>query len=229
MAGSTGPNIVTDGLVFSVDAANKKSYPGSGTAINDLSGDGRNGVLTNGPTFSTANLGTISFDGTNDKIILNDTLATAFTTLYWTTDIWFKINDGYSSYDAMLGNGYPFQLYLHADKIKAYLSSNAGGAAYFLSGMTSTQTISVDTWYNLIFVRSNTAYYYYINGALDKTSSSNTSVMAAANQNAQIGNLWTTNDTYAWDGDISNVKIYNRALSAAEVLENYNAAKSRFI
>ena len=94
--------------------------------------------------------------------------------------------------------------------------------------MTSTQTLSVDTWYNLIFVRSNTAYYYYINGALDKTSSSNTSVMAAANQNAQIGNLWTTNDTYAWDGKIANVKIYNRALTSTEVVQNYNATKSRF-
>jgi hypothetical protein len=86
----------------------------------------------------------------------------------------------------------------------------------------------VDTWYNLIFVRSNTAYYYYINGALDKTSSSNTSVMAVG-QNLQIGNLWTNNDTYAWDGDISNVKIYNKSLSPIEVLQNYNATKNRFI
>ena len=152
----------------------------------------------------------------------------AASTLYWTTDIWFKINDGYAGYDAMLGNGYPFQLYFQAGKIKAYLSSNAPSAAYFLSGMTSTQTLSVDTWYNLIFVRSNTAYYYYINGALDKTSSSNTSVMAVG-QNLQIGNLWTNNDTYAWDGDISNVKIYNKSLSPIEVLQNYNATKNRFI
>ena len=228
MAFHYSPKVVTDGLVLCVDAANRKSYAGHGTVINDLSGDGRNGVLTNGPTFSTTNAGTISFDGTNDKIILNDTLATAFTTLYWTTDIWFKINDGYAGYDVMLGNGYPFQLYFHAGKIKAYLSSNAPSAAYFLSGMTSTQTLSVDTWYNLIFVRSNTAYYYYINGALDKTSSSNTSVMAVG-QNLQIGNLWTNNDTYAWDGDISNVKIYNKSLSPIEVLQNYNATKNRFI
>ena len=228
MAFHYSPKAVTDGLVLCVDAANRKSYAGHGTTINDLSGNGRNGVLTNGPTFSTTNAGTISFDGTNDKIILNDTLATAFTTLYWTTDIWFKINDGYAGYDVMLGNGYPFQLYFHAGKIKAYLSSNAPSAAYFLSGMTSTQTLSVDTWYNLIFVRSNTAYYYYINGALDKTSSSNTSVMAVG-QNLQIGNLWTNNDTYAWDGDISNVKIYNKSLSPIEVLQNYNATKNRFI
>jgi hypothetical protein len=228
MAFHYSPKTVTDGLVLCVDAANRKSYAGHGTTINDLSGNGRNGVLTNGPTFSTTNAGTISFDGTNDKIILNDTLATAFTTLYWTTDIWFKINDGYAGYDVMLGNGYPFQLYFHAGKIKAYLSSNAPSAAYFLSGMTSTQTLSVDTWYNLIFVRSNTAYYYYINGALDKTSSSNTSVMAVG-QNLQIGNLWTNNDTYAWDGDISNVKIYNKSLSPIEVLQNYNATKNRFI
>ena len=223
------PKTVTDGLVLCVDAANRKSYAGHGTVINDLSGNGRNGVLTNGPAFSTANVGTISFDGTNDKILLNDTLDTAFTTLYWTTDIWFKINDGYSSYDTMLGNGYPFQLYVVGGNVVAYLSSNAGSGVYFLSAMTSTQTISVDTWYNLIFVRTGTNYYYYINGALDKSATSNTNVCAAANQNAQIGNLWTTNDTYVWDGDISNVKIYNRALTSDEVLQNYNSTKNRFI
>ena len=229
MAFRYSPKIVTDGLVLALDAANHKSYPGSGTTITDLSGNGRNGVLTNGPVFSTTNLGIITFDGTNDKILLNNTLDTPFTTQYWTVDIWFNIDSTYASYDAMLGNGYPFQLYVNAGKIIAYLSSTAGSGTYFLSGMTSTQTISTETWYHLTFVRNGTNYYYYINGVLDKSATSNTNVMAAANQNAQIGNLWNGSDVYAWDGDISNVKIYDRPLSVTEALQNYNALKSRFI
>lgn len=225
---SRGKSIVTDGLVLALDAANKKSYPGSGTTWTDLNGNGRNGVLTNGPTFSTTNVGIITFDGINDKILLNDTLDTALTTQYWTADIWFNIDSTYAGYDAMIGNGYPFQLYINDGKVKAWLSSNASSGVYFLNSMTSTQTISVDTWYNLIFVRNGTNYYYYINGVLDQSATSNTNVCAAANQNAQIGNLWDVNDTFVWDGDISNVKIYNRALTATEVLQNYNATKDRF-
>jgi len=228
MAIIRGKSIVADGLVLHTDAANKKSYPGSGTIINDLSGNERNGELINGASLDTANAGTITFDGTNDRIVLNDTLDIAFTTQYWTTDIWFNLDSTYASYDAMLGNGYPFQLYAVGGKIQAYLSSTAGSGTYFLSGMTSTQTLSTETWYHLSFVRDGTNYYYYINGALDKSATSNTNVCAAANQNAQIGNLWNVNDTYAWDGEIANVKIYNRALSAAESLQNYNATKSRF-
>jgi hypothetical protein len=228
MAIIRGKSIVTDGLVLHIDAANRKSYPGTGTIINDLSGNARNGELINGASLDTANAGTITFDGVNEKILLNDTLDIAFTTQYWTTDIWFNLDSTYASYDAMLGNGYPFQLYVAGGKIIAYLSSTAGSGTYFLSGMTSTQTISTEIWYHLAFVRNGTNYYYYINGVLDKSATSNTNVMAAANQNAQIGNLWNGSDVYAWDGEISNVKIYNRALSVTEALQNYNATKTKF-
>ena len=65
MATNGGPNIIEDGLVFAVDAANKKSYPGSGTTWADLAGS-NNGTLINGPTFDSGNGGSIVFDGTND-------------------------------------------------------------------------------------------------------------------------------------------------------------------
>ena len=68
-----GRNIITDGLIFAVDAANKKSYPGSGTAINDLSSNDVDGVLTNGPTFDSGNGGSIAFDDTNDYITFGNT------------------------------------------------------------------------------------------------------------------------------------------------------------
>jgi hypothetical protein len=68
MAFNYSPRIVTDGLVLYLDAANPRSYPGSGTTWSDLSRGGNNGVLTNGPTFNSANNGSIVFDGTNDFI-----------------------------------------------------------------------------------------------------------------------------------------------------------------
>ena len=215
-------NIVTSGSVLNLESNNLSSYPTSGINAYDVSGGGNDGTLINGVGFNTN--GYFEFDGTDERILLNDTLDTAFTTQYWTVDIWFNLNSTYAGYDAMLGNGFPFQLFVHAGKIKAYLSSTAGSANYFLSGMTSTQTISVDTWYHLSFVRNGTNYYYYINGALDKSATSSTDVCAAANQNAQIGNLWATNDAYTWKGDISNVKIYNREITTSEIKQNYYQA-----
>ena len=67
MPNNYGPRIVTDGLVLCLDAGNSKSYPGSGTAWNDLSRNGNNGTL-NGPTFNSADRGSIVFDGTNDYV-----------------------------------------------------------------------------------------------------------------------------------------------------------------
>ncbi len=64
----TGPNIITNGLILELDAANRKSYPGSGTTWTDLSGNGNTGTLTNGPTFSSANGGSIVFDGVDDYV-----------------------------------------------------------------------------------------------------------------------------------------------------------------
>ena len=68
MAFNFSPKIVTNGLVLALDAANTKSYPGSGTVWSDLTPNGNNGALTNGPTFNSANGGSIVFDGTNDYL-----------------------------------------------------------------------------------------------------------------------------------------------------------------
>jgi len=73
MATNYNPKITTDGLVLCLDAANPKSYPGSGTAWFDISGNSRNGTLTNSPTFSSSNQGYFSFDGTDDFVSITDT------------------------------------------------------------------------------------------------------------------------------------------------------------
>jgi hypothetical protein len=82
-----GPHIVTDGLILSLDAANNKSYPRSGTTWNDLSGNGNNGTLVNGPTFSSANGGSIVFDGTND--VVSTTLVQTFVNEL-TVETWYR-------------------------------------------------------------------------------------------------------------------------------------------
>ena len=73
MSTKYSPQIVTSGLVLALDAANKVSYPGTGTTWYDLSGNGNTGTITNGPTFSNVNLGTIVFDGTNDYVSIPST------------------------------------------------------------------------------------------------------------------------------------------------------------
>ena len=88
MAVAGGPNIVEDGLVLALDAANKKSYPGSGTVWSDLSGNSNDGTLTNGPTFSSNNSGIFSFDGANDIVVgpatVNSLSSTTMTISIWT-------------------------------------------------------------------------------------------------------------------------------------------------
>ncbi len=71
MAGSSGPDLITNGLVLALDAADKNSYLGSGTSWYDLSGNGNTGALTNSPTFNSSNGGSIAFDGTNQCVVVN--------------------------------------------------------------------------------------------------------------------------------------------------------------
>jgi len=226
MSFTYSPKIVTDGLVFYVDAANPNSYVSGNTTVDSLVSN-VTGSLINDTDFSPYNQGVFTFDGIDERILLNDTLDVPFTTQYWSVDVWFNHTINNSSYDAILGNGFPVQLYVQSSKIKAYLSSNASSGTYFLNNMTSTQIISTDTWYHLVWVRNGTNFYYYINGVLDKTQSA-TGTVANANVNFNIGNLWDTNNTFTWKGEIGPSRIYNRALSSDEVLQNYNALKGRF-
>jgi hypothetical protein len=93
MAGSVAPNMVTDGLVLYLDAANTKSYISGSTIWNDISTGGNNGSLTNGPTFNNGNGGSIVFDGTNDYVNLGSTLNFSnYNSSGFTISFWVKIN-----------------------------------------------------------------------------------------------------------------------------------------
>lgn len=237
MGFSRGPSIVTDGLVLALDAANSKSYPGSGTTWSDLSGNGNNGTLTNGPTFDSDNLGSLVFDGIDDYVNVNT--STNFFPTYSdsvTYEVWSYTPTGaqwhanppggsgtniisrgtYAGYNG-LGRGSV------DNTILAYYRGSTSGVA------SASFTIGRDMWYHLVSIWTGSRTELYVDGILRATNGTalvgnpNSGVVSIARQRALGGNNggW-------YDGLLSAVKIYNQALTASEVLQNYNATKGRF-
>jgi hypothetical protein len=229
MAGSTGPDIVTDGLVLAVDAANKKSYPGSGTTWNDLSGNAINGTLTNGPVFSTANVGIIDFDGSNDYIQLQSDGTGTFNNQIFSLGMWFKV-DSLASYNVLFSYDYTAH---SAPYYATHLRLETSGRIRFhwnnganRSMFTATGVIVADTWYNIYITFKSGKQQIFLNGTLIKSATLSDTI-TFYNQEVWIGRS-NFSSGYT-NGKITLFNYYNRELSAAEILQNYNATKSRFI
>ena len=234
MATKYSPKTVTNGLVLSLDAANTKSYPKSGTTWSDLSGNGNTGTLTNGPTFSAGNLGCIVFDGTNDYVDTVNTETTfQFANVTFTVSLWIKTNatsgviisKGATASTA----GWMFQ-FDSAGTVSGTTKGSDGTNTY---NRTSTATVNNNTWRNIVAVyttntttlASNTTSIY-IDGVLSNgTGTLGGLVYATTTDTVQIGRR--PSGAY-WSGSVSNLLIYNRELTATEVLQNYNATKGRF-
>ena len=222
MAISRGPKIVTDGLVLALDAADKNSYPGTGTTWTDLSGNANNGTLTNGPTFSGDNGGSIVFDGVDDYInILNNSSFNVTDNI--SVEIWVRIETTQSNNLGFLikyANGYLFYI-VGVNNTFAFDSRNGDGTYYRTTGTTN---IKDGVWKYLVGQKSGLSYKVYVNGVLEGSTTANSVGSIAGNVNLKLG---TDDGTYL-NGRIATFKIYNRALSATEVLQNYNSTKSRF-
>ena len=225
----TGPNIVEEGLVLVLDAANTKSYPGSGTTWTDLSGNGYNGTLTNA-TFNSSNRGTISFDGTNDYVLLTD--GSRWFTNQWAYEFAVKFNGNSGTYQGILwgegvtggGSGYQklFTLYNYSYfHYRIYNSTTSWtNTNYTPSGFTPT------SYNHLVWQFNNGTTNIFINGSLVHTDTSRGAYSGGTDSPLYIG---CRNDlAYDLNGQIGFMKRYNRILTASEVLQNYNATKSRF-
>ena len=230
MSFSFSPKIVTDGLVLYLDAANSRSYVSGSTVWTDLSRGGSNGTLVNGPTFNSSNGGSIAFDGTNKYVSLSKqntfVSVTQFSMCAWmkrtlsnsliiisqleslSNDISFELwNDGYAYFE--VGNG-----------------SNSYGRV--LNNSTSWQFLSMV--YNGTLVGNSNRLKGYINGVeqtLDFVATTIPATTGTVNANLILGS-YLAGPNYG-SGNISNVQVYNRALSASEVLQNYNTTKGRFL
>jgi hypothetical protein len=218
MSVSGGPDIVENGLVLALDAANTKSYPGSGTTWADLSGNNNTGTLTNGPTFNGANGGSIVFDGTNDYVV-----GSISTISNWSMNIWYLSTDitsklvFYPFSGTTGGNGLGFG---------GTFDVNTNNRWYFFDGTTtfssSNTAITTNVWYNLVVTKSSTTYNLYTNGSLSLSGSGVDLSLTQYNLGRR------GDDLFYVSGRIPQASIYNRALSATEVLQNFNATRSRF-
>jgi hypothetical protein len=230
MAFNYSPKIITDGLVLYLDAANTRSYPGSGTVWSDLSRGGNNGTLTNGPTFNSGNGGSIVFDGVNDSsnsTVIN--LSSNFSVSSWIYPTSLKnaaiVSNGfawvyYSGWSLDIQNTNSFGLYFNRN----------GGYRYSLNNLLITNSWN---YISAAYTRSTGDIKLYLNGI--ETLYKSSSLVAYSTQYLQTNILGIGYNDYAayspgnyFQGRISNAQIYNRALSAQEILQNYNATKSRF-
>ena len=226
MAVGYNPRIVTDGLVLALDAGNTKSYPGSGTAWTDLIGS-NDGTLTNGPTFDSGNGGSIVFDGTDDYVTTGNTLPDADelfadTGNAWSTSSWFNV-DVFDAIDKTItarGNGTTVGMYA--------VWVDSANLRVKLRGGTNTDissSIATNTWYNVVVTWDGTTANGYLNGQFVTTLAVGTGI----NQS----NTFTIGSTNSgasdrFNGKISQTLVYNKELTASEVLQNYNALRGRY-
>ena len=229
---SYNPAIITSGLVLCLDAANRKSYPGSGTTWTDLSGRGNNGTLTLGPTYSNANGGSLVFDGVDDYVLVPSNASIPYTSSARTVNIWFYTNSATWAKDVntlfFYGTGTNGQAFgIDMDVYPQMEVFTWGGVG---RDLTFNTTYSQVGWKNIcVTYNGSTTILIYENGVftqtLTLTASCNTLssgvYIGAINPSVLAGGYY--------NGNIPQVSIYNRALTAAEIRQNYNALKSRYI
>jgi hypothetical protein len=213
-----GPIEATDGLIVHLDAANTRSYPGSGNTVYDLSGSGNTSALTNGPTYLSSNLGTFVLDGSNDYILVNSQANILSKTAY--TKIAYFYVTSFGSANNIISGGFSGQ---HAFWLFSSNKLNAGHNGAWATVVGAT-TLSLNTWYfGAVTYNNSTGWKLYLNGREDGTSADTTTF--TGNQEISIGSYNTGNN---FTGRISNIQVYNRALSATEIFQNYHATKGRY-
>ncbi len=212
------PRIVTDGLVFALDAANSRCYAGTGLTAFDLTNSSFRGSFINGAGFSTSNNGTFTFDGSNDSIAFQPNSKFEFGTGNFTVVAWHKKPNFSIATIVHIddGNGTGIILYTVAD----------GSFFNWVAGTFKAGTINVsdNTWKQVALVRSSGVCQQYVNASPDQSFTASGSVVTSGRSLT----LGENTGTYFHNGSISQIQIYNRALSTAEIRQNYNATKGRY-
>lgn len=230
MSVSGGPDIVENSLVLCLDAGNTKSYPGSGIIWRDLSGNRNDAALNNGPTFNSANGGHLVFDGTNDYAGITSASTLNMGGKSFTADIWIAVSTTSGSermiieYNVWSTQG-TYQVTTQPNQIVVnFINANSGGKALYHSIPSFTN----GAWTNVVgqFDTVNNTISLYINGSRVAQNTAVTQEIGNAVSNLHIcsrggGSLFLP-------CKMASLKIYNTALSATEILQNYNATKGRF-
>ena len=228
--------IVTDGLVFCIDPANKLSYPGSGTTVTDLIGNS-NATLQNSPSFENINNGVLDFDGGTERALLGDIYKD---TGDMSVSIWFNPQQVDVVNNMIIGARPQDNLRNYAtlgtfsdtggDKLQIILRNPTGAATNFTHSSITTIT-STNQWYHLVYCldRTSNELTAYLNG--DSSSFSNPLDISGLTGNPPAGEvylMYMENKNQYGRHKISSIAIYDKVLSATEAKQNYNALKYRF-
>ena len=223
---------VRNGLVLYLDAGNPLSYPGTGNTWTDLSGNNNNGTLINGPTYSSDNGGSIVFDGVNDyaekttsTFLTGDIEATIDTWIYYTG---ISTSASYNTIVAFgdgPNGGDTFSIGL-TDVYRIAISYNGG-----LNYQTAQNTLVTNTWNHIVVTKTpgaiNTTSKIYLNSVL-QSASGPANIPNVNSRVIRVGKWTNEGAPYYPQMKCANVKIYNRALSQAEVQQNFNIFKGRY-
>ena len=218
-------NLTTNGLVLYYDPSSVSSYPGSGTTITDLSGNGRNGTMSN----ITYTYPYFTYNGSSSQISIADNALLEPESGDWTMEVW--VNQSVSGNDVVLGK-FPaggatvsYSIRTTNTSYYAQVASNSG----FQNSTTHVGTIGI--WYQIVYVFTNVAantFQTFVNGASIGSVGHSLTSLLNTTTNLYIGSY--NNGEYAqwFDGKIGITRLYNRALTSAEVLNNYNVDKSKY-
>ncbi|MEY4333676.1 MAG: Synechococcus phage [Bacteroidota bacterium] len=223
---SAGPSIVTNGLVFNVDAANTSSYSGTGNIWADLSGSNNLKFYTSSaynvdatPTFSSDGGGSLVTTGIFGKSVSNSGITGSVAR---SMEAWVKFNSVAGNAVISIGGSVVLNNTLY--ELMAY---NSNVIEHYWGSFTQSSTLlATNTWYHVVILYDGTTnHYIYINGV--QVGFSSTPSLNTSNTPIYIGPAVTTS-WGAFDGKIAALRIYNRALTPTEVTANFNAIKTRF-
>ena len=221
--------VLQDGLVLNLDAGASTSYSGSGTTWTDLSGNSNTGTITNGPIYSSADGGSFTFDGTDEYVTVDDAIRTdvgefvATSSNPFSISAWFKPDITDTTRNAIFakagGFGSAGNIFLEFRGTNLSSVIRGSGTSNFYSTLTST-------WHEIAICWDGTTFKAYVNGSF--VSNLNVGTANSQDKMFSIGNSNSGTGSEPFKGDISNVKVYNKALTASEVQQNFNALRTRF-
>lgn len=227
--------IVTNGLVLNLDASRSSSYAGAGTTWTDISGNSNNGTLTNGPVFGTASVSTITFDGVNDYVSIAGLANYLNNKTKFSYETWFKVNST-TSFGTLFsfGNNDNYSndiiFFVLDNQICAQINNGADGGA--VAGFTSTGWNNMCVIYDGAQTGNANRLKLYLNGVQQTLSFGSYNVPASTSNTSMVNAGLGAYSTGGWNnfisGSIATSRLYTVSLTDSEVLQNYNATKSRF-
>jgi hypothetical protein len=223
MSVAYNPSIVTSGMLMCLDAANVKSYPGSGTTVTDIAGNGYTGTLVNAPTFSSSNQGGIAFNGSTQYMSIAQNTPTLNQ-----ISVELVCNMGAPSPNVsgfLIGRSSSYRfLYSTGDFSWVCSTTNNG---WYTTGTTCSITATPSNWNHVVGTYDGSNLRIYLNGVLANTNGSAISGSVTGGSNLQMMQSDAGNVSYG-NGTIAVARIYDTALSAANIKQNFNAVRGRY-